>query len=1565
MRMARSGLLALLALFACSGAQASGLSCPLSGGAPGPLPALLAERLPGFGGLGGPSSTPPADQPSARAASASGDMPDCGAPPASSEPASLNRAAPSMAAGNPVDLASGQKYERVSDVRLPRPDAMSLVDARGMATGGAAPPLTGESLVTEFSRHYNSDAGFSLSLGVGWSHSYDTRLARLRLQTSARASALPAYEIQLLQADGRRLHFKPWSRLADGTVRYSTGDLADGLVEERLSAGTESPWVWRWPTGRRLFFNARGQLVRIVAADLDAIALHYDSQGRLNLVSDRQGRMLRLSYTGARLTALGLPDGGELRYRYDARGRLQGVRYPDGRQVIHHYDDEAQPYRLTGTTHPDGRRSRYRYDMHGRVISTQADELDSATRIELSYAQTPEGSEGSTRVKSAAGEAVYHWRRLHQGQLVLTESSGQACAQCPPTGWKLVWGAQGTPLEMAGWRLRYDALGRLVGLEQGDDASGLRWHIDYSADDPLARPQRIEGPSVIAGQRRVSEFRHNDRGQMVLRLERGHTPESSGSSALMRVVRMEYVEAGPARGKPARVGLVEIPLEANVSRPQVHGATMASKASVAAKALPPSAAEQRYYWDDERRLALIDYGEDVLHVVERDALGRPVRERLPDLGERRWHYDAAWSAAPERPGTSHPVQLARPTPDPIRPLTRASTKPPALAAMSARVTDRTAEPVKPMPVGMTLHTAGARHHIDADGQHTVQRIDDFGRIVEERIDGRLWRRVRYDSAGRPAELIQASGVTERLSFDGAGRLRSRERSNGPASELTRFHWQGLRLTGIEHPNQTTSVASDDAGRVTRLEHRFDGYTLSLEQHHDSDGRLLRRSLGDGRALLYRYDNQGRAQSISLQTAAGATPIELVRVAYRGDGLPAGEWLGHVIASQRAYDEQGRLTRLSWHANRQPMGLLDRLRSVARAPAPVDEWALRWDEAGRIESIARDHWEDRFGFDPWGRIAVRERHRRSSVAPSRPEQGLATQPLQREFFAYSPAGHLIGRLDREGRTHRHNRPAATGPGPVTSWGDMALRYGLSGRIEAITAAGQPGRELARYRYNALGERVAKTIDPQSPSPQTIRYLYHGRQLVAELNEHGRIRRHYVWWSGRAVAVIDPGVSGEPDRIVFLLGDHLGTPQAAVDSEGTLVWRADTNLYGSVARIEGGFDLPLRFPGQYADAESGLHDNYQRSYDPRSGRYLEPDPLGLVGGWNRYAYAGGNPAQAIDPLGLILFAFDGTGNTDPARAPDTLSNVARLYSLYDSSQRHYMSGVGIPLAAHGIGGGLIDMMDAGSARQRVDLMLDRLQTDVQRRPVGSNVKVDVIGFSRGAAMARDFANTVAQRIRTGHYTALQRCVSLNFIGLWDTVAQFGLDGQANDGWNLSIPPEAHVVVHAVAVNEHRPLFPVESILSAGGQAVSTPRGKRLELGFIGDHADIGGSHADGDLSDVALSWMYDQARAAGLPLSALSREWRTVSNPLLHDARSLLSVRSDRVLRVRDERGALASEFAQREAPVTGMNWAASQPMIGYFPYSLRGSDGRATLAGRVDMQAYGDWLSQQYALDVVY
>jgi RHS repeat-associated protein len=102
--------------------------------------------------------------------------------------------------------------------------------------------------------------------------------------------------------------------------------------------------------------------------------------------------------------------------------------------------------------------------------------------------------------------------------------------------------------------------------------------------------------------------------------------------------------------------------------------------------------------------------------------------------------------------------------------------------------------------------------------------------------------------------------------------------------------------------------------------------------------------------------------------------------------------------------------------------------------------------------------------------------------------------------------------------------------------------------------------------------------------------------------------------------------------YYIDNHLGAPQVITDDSGAVVWKAEYLPFGkvniSVAQVENN----LRFPGQYYDAETGLHYNWNRFYDPETGRYISADPIGLDGGMNLFAYVGGNPIGKIDYKGL---------------------------------------------------------------------------------------------------------------------------------------------------------------------------------------------------------------------------------------------------------------------------------------------------------------------------------------------
>ena len=75
--------------------------------------------------------------------------------------------------------------------------------------------------------------------------------------------------------------------------------------------------------------------------------------------------------------------------------------------------------------------------------------------------------------------------------------------------------------------------------------------------------------------------------------------------------------------------------------------------------------------------------------------------------------------------------------------------------------------------------------------------------------------------------------------------------------------------------------------------------------------------------------------------------------------------------------------------------------------------------------------------------------------------------------------------------------------------------------------------------------------------------------------------------------------------------------------------------------GTFTFNGRFPGQYYDTETGTHYNYFRDYDPSIGRYVESDPIGILGGLNTYVYVSARPLTGFDPRGLSDFRSECSG------------------------------------------------------------------------------------------------------------------------------------------------------------------------------------------------------------------------------------------------------------------------------------------------------------------------------------
>ncbi len=115
------------------------------------------------------------------------------------------------------------------------------------------------------------------------------------------------------------------------------------------------------------------------------------------------------------------------------------------------------------------------------------------------------------------------------------------------------------------------------------------------------------------------------------------------------------------------------------------------------------------------------------------------------------------------------------------------------------------------------------------------------------------------------------------------------------------------------------------------------------------------------------------------------------------------------------------------------------------------------------------------------------------------------------------------------------------------------------------------------------------------------------------------------------------------------DHLGRPNRITDAGKATVWQATYKPFGaSSINISGSILNNLRFPGQYFQLETNLAYNWHRTYDPTTGRYTQPDPLGFVDGPSVYAYAGNSPFMNVDRDGRHITS-DGTPNGPRINVP----------------------------------------------------------------------------------------------------------------------------------------------------------------------------------------------------------------------------------------------------------------------------------------------------------------------------
>lgn len=214
-------------------------------------------------------------------------------------------------------------------------------------------------------------------------------------------------------------------------------------------------------------------------------------------------------------------------------------------------------------------------------------------------------------------------------------------------------------------------------------------------------------------------------------------------------------------------------------------------------------------------------------------------------------------------------------------------------------------------------------------------------------------------------------------------------------------------------------------------------------------------------------------------------------------------------------------------------------------------------------------------------------------------------------------------------------------------------------------------------------------------------------------------------------------------------------------------------------------------------------------------------------------------------MALYAFDGTWNVDKTGTEHD-TNVVWFYDAYEGP-RHYFKGIG---TRFGQFGRIIGGLTGAGGRDRVKDAMAAFEANLRH----GETTVDVVGFSRGAALALEFCNRVCDK-----------GASVRFLGLWDCVPSFGIASiPVNLGWDLDLPDNVAKCYHAMALDERRIDFKIHRPDARVSDA--NQEGRLFEVWFRGVHSDVGGGNDCPGLSSIALNWMFVKAAKTGVPLNA---------------------------------------------------------------------------------------------------
>ena len=1121
-----------------------------------------------------------------------------------------------ITAGNPTNIATGNKYEEVLDLSIFTPGI----------------PL-------EFRRSYNSQVLSDGSLGFGWTHTYDVSVQVVQDTAPKR--------VIIWDSDGKALYFNEISRATEIIFAGESG------VKDRLKQviSTGEYFLRRKEGNLTYRFASDGSLTQISDFNGNAITFTYTG-GLLTQVSDNFGKSLSIQYnTDNRISSIIDPKNQSTLYEYTS-GDLTKVTYPGQNFVRYAYSNHYLTDKYDTSNNLIGH---WAYDSYHRVVTNYRYLKDSVPqeRIDLTYQLGGTVVTRSTRATTYTTAVIdgidvvqqidgcstcgsikkrfAYTNRLDLSQMTsidgTTEYTTQYTYDNPPNAWEQIGEILQTTEAMS-W----------------PEQRTTSYTYTHRTDDPFLLTQSTETVKSVVDpqQNKVTTTSYDNQGNILSRQESGYvfingvaTPKTYTTqyqyntlgqltqingprTDVSDVTTLEYYANTPDQGNNRG----QLKAIVNALNQRTEFSNYDANGNVGTITDPNGVVTQRTYDERNRIKTITNLSTNVQTQYFYDARGNLSYIILPEANRIDFTYNLANKLTEIKDSLNNKIQyqydvegnrIREETKDPMGTLKKyldftydaynnlkriinpdttyteytydGRKNPTASKDPKNNTILYTYDPLSRLKVmtqplsTITLYGYDTQDNqasvTDPNGNITQYYNDDFGRKNQTGSPDTGTTDYLYDEAGNLIQRFDAKEAVANYTYDALNRLTAIQFPSDSNQNVT-FTYDSTsvtygigRLTGRVDPSGSYTFYYDSQGNLTREDKTIGGILYNTQYTYNNNNILTSVTYPSGRTITYTPDQIGRTSQMS--TILNGNPKTLASaITYLPYGGITGLTYGSGLSLTRGYDNQYRISSIT---------------------------------TGSILNLA-------YGYDPNGNI--------TSIL-------YVVNPPGGEVF--DPPGTYTYQTGTNKLTHVEGTPSIDfgydANANITTENTWRYIYDLSNQLIRVLDG---TNQVAEYTYNGAGQRIKKVTQTET---RIFHYDLRGH-LIAETNQTGQMLAEYVYLGDQLLAMIKSGES-----VYYYHNDHLGTPQIFTDDTGTIAWKAVYTPFGEAVASITTVENPFRFPGQYYDQETGLHYNYFRYYNPQTGRYITPDPIGLEGGINLFAYVGNNPMYWIDPWGLIRY------------------------------------------------------------------------------------------------------------------------------------------------------------------------------------------------------------------------------------------------------------------------------------------------------------------------------------------